>query len=338
MKAVYIPEPGKIEVVEREIPKLTTDTQCLIKVDAAGICGSDLHIYHGTHAFAKYPRVIGHEGSGTVFEVGRAVTDFKVGDKVVMEHISGCGTCYACRNGRYNCCPDIRVIGVHVDGMMEEYIAIESRQLHKYDTSLTPVEAATAEPYTIGTQANYQGGTMAGDLVLIHGVGPIGMIICDVAEKRGATVIASEVSESRLALAKDFGAKYFINPAKEDLRARCEEISGGKGINVIFDTTGVPALTSLSIELLGPHGRFVPLTFAKEPMLIDFRLVNKNELVIAGTRNQNGKFPEVLASLPGRKDRIDKLVTHVFPVEDAVKAFETALDRNSGACKVIVTF
>ncbi len=266
------------------------------------------------------------------------MTGLSVGDPVIVEPIHGCGTCYACRNGRYNCCPDIVVAGVHADGVMEEYMVVESRQLHKYDPSLTPVQAATAEPYTIGAQANAQAGTQAGDLVLVIGAGPIGMIICDIAEKRGATVIVSEVNEARLELARDFGAAFTINPAKEDLKTRVMELTEGKGVNVVFETSGVPALTSLSVELLSPHGRLVPLTFAPEPVPVNFRLINKNELVIAGTRNQNSKFREVAESLPGRRDRIDKLVTHVFPAEEAVKAFETAMDKNSGACKVVITF
>ena len=338
MKAVYISEPGKLEVIEKEMPKIEKDSQVLVKITAAGICGSDIHIFHGTHAYATYPRIIGHEGCGVVAEVGKGVTNFKVGDEVIIEPIHGCGTCYACRNGRYNCCPDIVVAGVHADGVMEEYLVVESDKLYKYDSSLSPVEAATAEPYTIGAQANAQAGTQAGDLVLIHGAGPIGMIICDIAESLGATVIVSEVNEARLAIAKDFGAKYMINPMKEDLKEAVMKITDGKGVNVVFETSGIPALTSLSIELLSPHGRFVPLTFAPEPMPIDFRLVNKNELVIAGTRNQNSKFKEVVASLPGRKDRIDKLVTHVFPAKKAKEAFETAMDKNSGACKVVITF
>ena len=338
MKAVYISEPGKIEVIEKEMPKIEKDSQVLVKITAAGICGSDIHIFHGTHAYATYPRVIGHEGCGVVAEVGKGVTNVKPGDEVIIEPITGCGTCYACRNGRYNCCPDIVVLGVHADGIMEEYLVVESDKLYKYDPSLTPVEAATAEPYTIGAQANAQAGTQAGDLVLIHGAGPIGMIICDMAEKRGATVIVSEVNEARLAIAKDFGAAYTINPMKEDLAEAVMRISGGKGVNVVFETSGIPALMSQSVELLGPHGRLVPLTFAPEPVPVNFRLINKNELVIAGTRNQNGKFKEVVESLPGRKDRIDKLVTQVFPVEKAKEAFDVAMDRNSGACKVVITF
>lgn len=338
MKAVYISEPGKLEVIDREIPKIEKDSQVLVKITAAGICGSDIHIFHGTHAYATYPRIIGHEGCGVVSETGAAVTDLKVGDPVIIEPIRGCGTCYACRNGRYNCCPDIVVAGVHADGVMEEYLVVERDKLYKYDVSLTPVEAATAEPYTIGAQANAQAGTMPGDLVLIHGAGPIGMIICDIAESRGATVIVSEVNEDRLKLAKDFGAKYTINPLKEDLKETIMKLTNGEGVNVVFETSGVPALMSLSVELLSPHGRLVPLTFAPEPVPVNFRQINKNELVIAGTRNQNSKFKEVVESLPGRKDRIDKLVTHVFPVEEAKKAFETAMDKNSGACKVVITF
>ena len=287
MKAVYIKEPGKLEVIDVEKPSIKKDTQVLVKITAAGICGSDIHIFHGTHAYATYPRIIGHEGCGIVEEVGSAVTDLKPGDSVIIEPITGCGTCYACRHGRYNCCPDIKVAGVHIDGVMEEYFVTERNKLYKYDPNeLTPVEAAPAEPYTVGAQANAQANTQPGDLVLIHGAGPIGMIICDIAEKRGATVIVSEVNEDRLKIAKDFGAKYTINPKKEDLKEAIMKITDGKGVNVVFETSGVPALTSLSVELLSPHGRLVPLTFAPEPVPINFRLMNKNELVIAGTRNQ----------------------------------------------------
>ena len=149
MKAVYVKEPGSLEVIEVEKPQIKKDTQVLVKITAAGICGSDIHILHGTHAYATYPRIIGHEGCGVVAEVGRAVKNVAVGDSVIIEPIHGCGTCYACRNGRYNCCPDIVVAGVHADGVMEEYLVVESDKLYKYDPEeLTPAEAATAEPYT----------------------------------------------------------------------------------------------------------------------------------------------------------------------------------------------
>lgn len=339
MKAVLISEPGSLQVIEREVPQITSDTAVLVKIQAAGICGSDVHILHGTHAYATYPRIVGHEGCGVVEAVGSAVTGFQPGDAVIIEPIHSCGTCYTCRHGHYNCCPDIVVAGVHCDGLMAEYAVVESRQLFKYDPAvLTPVQAALAEPYTVGAQACAQGNVMEGDLVLVHGAGPIGTIICDMAASMGAKVIVSEVSDSRREMAAAFGAFCTINPLQEDLSQRVAEISGGMGVNVVFETTGVPALTTNSIPLLSPHGRFVPLTFAPEPMPIDFRLVNKNELVIAGTRNQNSKFQGVVDSLPSRKDRLDKLVSHVFPVAEAAEAFAVAANPKSGSRKVILTF
>ncbi|RGX53615.1 MULTISPECIES: zinc-dependent alcohol dehydrogenase [Anaerotruncus] len=338
MKALQVFAPNEMRLVETEIPAIKHDTQVLVRITAAGICGSDVHILHGSHPYVTYPRIIGHEGCGIVEKTGAAVADLKVGDGVVIEPIRGCGRCYACRHGKYNICPDIVVAGVHEDGTFAEYMVVDRSQLHKYDPSLTPVQAAVAEPYTVGAQANYRADTLPGDLVLVHGAGPIGLIVCDIAHTRGATVIVSEVNEKRLGMAPCFGAKYTVNPMKEDLGARVMEISGGEGANVIFEASGVPKLTEQSIGLLSPGGRFVPMTFGAQPIPVNFMPVNKNEITIAGTRNQNGKFPDIVASLPGRIDRIDRLVTHVFPITEYQKAFDTLADRDSGACKVVLTF
>lgn len=338
VKAVQVFEPNDIRLIEKEMPEIQTDTQVLVRITAVGICGSDIHILHGSHPYVTYPRVIGHEGCGVVEKMGSAVTGLQKGDGVIIEPIRGCGHCYACRHGKYNICPEIVVNGVHEDGTFEEYMIIDQKQLHKYDPLLTPVQAATAEPYTVGAQANARADTLPGDLVLVHGAGPIGLIVCDIAHSRGATVIVSEINEKRLAVAPFFGAVYTVNPVKEDLKARVMEISHGEGVNVVFEATGVPKLTETSVELLSPGGRLVPMTFGAEPIPINFMPVNKNEITIAGTRNQNGKFPDIVASLPERVDRIDRLVTHTFPITEFKKAFDTLADKESGACKVVLTF
>jgi 2-desacetyl-2-hydroxyethyl bacteriochlorophyllide A dehydrogenase len=338
MKAIKVFEPGDIRLVDVEKPEIKKDTQALIKIEAVGICGSDIHILHGTHPFVKYPRIIGHEGSGRVVKVGSAVTNVKPGDNVSIEPITWCGKCYACRKGRHNVCPDIQVVGVHVDGCMAEYLIVEAKQLYKYDDCLTFVEAATAEPYSIGFQANSRAGTADGDYVLVHGAGPIGLILTDVADSLGATVIVSEVREGRLALAKDFGAKYTINPTKEDLKTRLLEITNGLGANIIFEAAGVPKVMEESIDMLSPAGTIINMTFASKPTPINFKPVNKNELTIGGTRLEVNKFSDVLESFPNRKKRIDRLITHVFPITRFKEAFNTLQDQNSGAAKVIITF
>ena len=281
-----------MQLVERPMPEIKEPNQVLVKVHAAGICGSDVHVYHGSNPYAKYPVVLGHEGSGEVIAVGEGVTDLKPGASVVFEPITYCGKCYACRCGHHNVCRELKVLG-----------CIE-----------------------------------IGDVVLVHGGGPIGLIVANIAKSRGATVIVSEPNESRLAMAKDFGADYSINPMKEDLDAFINKLTDGEGVNVIFEAAGVPALLAHATSQLSPAGRLVAMTFGKEPIPVNFKEINAKELTILGTRHQYQKFPEVVKILPDHLKEVDEITTHVFKAEDFQKAFDTLADRNSGAGKVVLTF
>ena len=197
-------------------------------------------------------------------------------------------------------------------------------------SKMTYQQAALCEPFTIGLQANWRGDVRPGDVVLVHGGGPIGLIVANIAKSRGATVIVSEPNESRLAMAKDFGADYSINPMKEDLDAFINKLTDGEGVNVIFEAAGVPALLAHATSQLSPAGRLVAMTFGKE--------INAKELTILGTRHQYQKFPEVVKILPDHLKEVDEITTHVFKAEDFQKAFDTLADRNSGAGKVVLTF
>lgn len=339
MKAVKVFEKSDIRLVDVEKPDIQDENEVLVKIDAVGICGSDIHILHGSHPYVEYPRIIGHEGSGTIVAVGKSVENVNVGDTVALEPIDWCGECYACKKGRHNVCPDIEVKGVHVDGFMAEFVVMKAKHVHKYDNNLiTTSEASTAEPYTIGFQANDRANTQKGDFVLVHGAGPIGLILADVADSLGGKVITSEVQNHRLELAKEFGAKHTINPKKENLKDRIFEITDGLGVNIIFEAAGVPKVMEESIDLLSPAGTIINMTFAPEPTPINFKPVNKNELTIGGTRLQVDKFPPVLESFPSRKDRIDKLITHEFSIEDFKKGFDILQKPDGDAAKVIITF
>ena len=175
-------------------------------------------------------------------------------------------------------------------------------------------------------------------VVLVHGGGPIGLIVANIAKSRGATVIVSEPNESRLAMAKDFGADYSINPMKEDLDAFINKLTDGEGVNVIFEAAGVPALLAHATSQLSPAGRLVAMTFGKEPIPVNFKEINAKELTILGTRHQYQQFPEVVKILPEHLKEVDEITTHVFKAEDFQKAFDTLADRNSGAGKVVLTF
>lgn len=339
MKAITVIEPNRMAMLDVDQPVITEPDQVLVRIRATGICGSDVHVAHGSNPYAVYPRVIGHEAAGEVEAAGEAVDDLAIGDGVVFEPITYCGKCYACRSGHHNVCRELKVLGCIVDGTFREYAVVKRSQLYKYDKSkMSFVQAALCEPYTIGFQANWRGNVQEGDVVLVHGAGPIGLIVTDVASSRGATVIVSEPNERRLAMAKQFGADYMINPVKEDLDALIMDVTGGEGVNVVFEAAGIPALLEHAVQVLSPAGRLVAMTFGKIPVAIDFKAVNAKELTILGTRHQMQKFPETLESLPYRLDRVDQLITHVFPAEKFEEAFAVLADKDSGAGKVVLTF
>jgi len=338
MKAIQIPEPHKLQMVDIPIPELQNPDDVRIKVRAVGLCGSDIHIWHGKNPFATYPRIPGHEVGGEIEAVGANVTALKVGDRVALEPIRTCGTCYACRKNRPNVCETLQVYGVHRDGGFCEYLVVPAKNCHKVPDSI-PFEAIPLiEPYTIAAQCVSRAAVEADDFVLIHGAGPIGLVIADAASRLGATVIISEINEHRLNLAKDFGAKHLINPTKQSVKEEIAKLTDGMGANVIFEGTGVPALFTEAIELASAAGRIVPLAFNTEPIPVNISLINKKELGIMGTRLQTYKFPEVIAGFEQNMDRVNRLLSGVYPAEKFEEAFADFTAKDSAHSKIVLTF
>jgi L-gulonate 5-dehydrogenase len=339
MKAILAAEPYHVRWAEVETPQIEEPTDVRIRVKAVGVCGSDIHISHGTNVYATYPRVLGHEIAGEVESVGGGVTTLKISDKVVLEPIKYCGKCYACVNGHPNVCQNLQVYGVHRDGGFAEYLVADERNFHKVPDDLSFEHAAMVEPYTIGAQCTWRGDVRKGDVVLVHGAGPIGLIAADVSKNLGAaTVIVSEINEYRLNAARQFGADHLVNPAKQDLKAALDEITGGMGPNVILEAAGVPALLSQSVELASVAGRVVALGFGQEPIPINFALVNKKELGIYGTRLQSYKFKPVIEGFSRYRESVRALITATYPASDFQRAFDDFSDKNSKVLKVVLTF
>lgn len=339
IRAIVVHKPGDMTLEQVDKPAIASPDQVLVRIHYAGICGSDVGVYNGKNPYAVYPVITGHEASGEVVEVGNSVTDIKVGDSVVFEPITYCGHCYACKRGQHNVCRELKVLGCIVDGVFRDYAVVPHTQVYKFDHSkMSYKQAALCEPYTIGAQANSRGDVQEGDIVLVHGAGPIGLIVADMAKTRGATVIISEPNEKRLEVAKKFGIEYMINPMKQDLDEFISKLTDGEGVNVIFDAAGIPSIISHAVEQLSPAGRFVPMTYGKEPIPVNFKEINAKQLTILGTRHQYQKFPEITKLLPEKLDHVDMLTSHVFDADDFKKAFDTLADPNSGSCKVLIKF
>mgnify|MGYP005828182159 CR=1 FL=1 len=338
MKAVQVTGPHQLSIVEREKPVITHEQDVLIKVKMVGICGSDIHIYHGTNPLATLPRVIGHEVTGVVEAVGDDVDTLSVGDKIVIEPIESCGQCYACRSGRGNVCSNLEVYGVHRDGGMQEYMVIPQKLVHKVKEELDYKESVLVEPFTIGAQANWRGDVRDGDTVFIMGAGPIGLCCLKVAKAKGATVIISDLNESRLAFAKEWGADHTIDASRVHVIEEVMELTKQEGANVVIDAVCIPQTFEQAIEVASAAGRVVVLGFDERPSHITQLPITKKEVTITGSRLQTNQFPVVIEMFNDRTIDTRGMVTQEFPldrIQEAIRLIETSPED---VRKVVISF
>lgn len=338
MKAIQIPEAHRIEVLEVSEPALEQANEVKVKIKRVGICGSDMHIYHGTNPLATYPRIVGHEVTGEIVEAGVNVTKVKVGDHVVIEPISYCGECYACKSGRPNVCKEVSVFGVHEDGGMREFVVLPERQVHQVNSEIDWDEAVMAEPYTIGAQATWRGNVEKGQTVFIQGAGPIGITVLKMAKLRGAITIISDLTNERLVFAKENGADYTINPSEVDVVEKINEITNGEGANVVIDAVGMPQTFELSVEVASQAGNVVTLGFNATPSAIALMPITKKELTITGSRLQTNQFGTVVELINTKQLTHDGLVTHRFHIDDAKEAFDYIEKNPDKVRKAVIEF
>lgn len=338
MKVVLVKEAGSLEIVERDMPSIQNQDDILVQVKMVGICGSDMHIYHGSNPLATYPRIIGHEVTGEVVAVGEAVKSFAPGDKVVLEPITPCGECYACQNGRGNVCHNLEVHGVHRDGGMQEYVVVQEGHLHKVSSSIPFENAVLVEPFTIGAQACWRGDVSEGDTVFIQGAGPIGICCLKVAELLGATCFISDLSEERLQFAKECGADGVINVSSQNPQEEIMRLTNGSGANVVIDAVCLPQTFELSVDVASVAGRVVVLGFDERSSSISQLPITKKELTIAGSRLQTKQFSKVIHWLEEGKLLVDGIVTHQYLVDDIKKAFQFIEQNPNQVRKAVVVF
>ena len=217
MKYIVCEKPGEFLLKEKNKP-IRKENEALLKIKKVGICGTDLHAYSGNQAFFTYPRILGHELASEVLEIGENDKGIKVGDKVVVMPYISCGKCIACRNGKTNCCTNIRVLGVHTDGGMQEVIAVPTNIL-LLANNLTDDQMAIVEPLAIGAHAIRRANIIAGETVAVVGCGPIGIGIMKLAQIAGAKVIALDMNKQRLQYAKEkIGVNLLIWQINSSLR------------------------------------------------------------------------------------------------------------------------
>lgn len=338
MKAMKVTIPGNLECVEESIPELKNEKSVLVKVRAAGICGSDISIYKGTSPVATYPRVIGHEFAGEVIEVGSEVTNVKVGDHVSVNPVIGCGVCRICLKGRSNVCSDLKVIGVHEDGAFREYVDVPSANCFVVSKDMPWEKAAIVEPYTVAAQVTSRGGVSEGDTVLILGAGQIALTVLQVCKLLGARVIITDLVEERLQRAIEYGADEVINTSKEDVYEKVLELTDGIGTDISIDAACVGKTLEQAAQCTRNAGVVVTMGFADRQVPITELQITKNELDIRGSRLNNNKFPQVIEWFESGKLDPMRIITDRFHFTDALKGMDKVKEDPEHTMKVILTF
>ncbi|MCD7895185.1 MAG: alcohol dehydrogenase catalytic domain-containing protein [Planctomycetaceae bacterium] len=313
MKQIIVTRPHVYEVQTVPVPEITDDHDVLIQMKAAGVCGSDFHIYHGTNPCSTYPRIPGHENVGVIAKVGPKVTRVREGDHVAVDLILTCGECYQCTIGRENVCENVLVRGSGTDGGWREYFTAPETDVYVIPKDIPWKDAALIEPFAIGGHCTRRGRLMKDDIVYILGAGTIGSIILQTAKAAGATVIISDVNDDSLARAKGYGADFTINTKKENVVERIREITKGKGISLAFDAACFRgSLTSLfEPGIMRNAGRVVSLGFCTEPEAIIQAMIDQRELDLIGSRMSCYQF----------EPTIEKFKNHAFTLEGIATTF-----------------
>lgn len=331
-------EPKKIVLERVSIPEPKSD-EVLIEVKYCGICGSDIHAYHGVHPFIKPPIVLGHEFSGVVKEVGDDVKEFKVGQRVVVEPLLTCGKCLNCRLGHYNRCVSMKVIGAQTDGAFAEYLPVPAHRVIEIPDEITFKYGALVEPLSVAVHAVKRAGPIGGLNVVVLGAGPIGLLTASVAKRYGANeVLITDLSDYKLKVAKSLGIDHVVNVRKDDPVKVAKEVFGSEGVDIIFECVGSnPVTIAQAIEMARRGATIVIVGVFRGEIPVRIGFVQDRELELKGTAVYIFKdFLDAIELLRKREISVEPLISKIFPLEDIEKAFKYIEENRDTTIKVLI--
>jgi threonine dehydrogenase-like Zn-dependent dehydrogenase len=335
MKALYIVEPGQIELREIDPPSPKED-EVLLRVGMVGFCGGDLNAFRGTFPLQHYPIILGHEIGATIEEVGSKAPDkLRRGMNVTVSPYQSCGHCVPCKHNRPNACRDNRTMGVRRPGAMTEYIATPCSDIY-HSEKLGLKELALVEPLTVGFHAAERGRVCSLDKVAVLGCGIVGLGAVLGSSARGGEVIAVDIDDGKLRVAQKAGARHVINSAKTDLHEVLRELTGGDGPDVVIEAVGRPETFRAAVEEVSFTGRVVYIGYAKLPVEYETKLFVQKELDILGSRNCLGDFPRVIEVLEAGSFPVDDIVTKVVSLEKAGQALADWNEEPLAVIKILV--
>lgn len=282
MRLAKMLAPYEIQMLDVPIPEIR-GTQVLMKVERIGLCGSDMQMYHGKHKYIQFPIIPGHEAAGVIEQTGSEVTDYKPGDKVVMQPQVTCGECMPCLQGRMNVCVSQRSMGAHLPGAACEYMAVGAEYLHHIPDDMPLDDAVLVEPFAVGVGAARRSSRVKGGKVAVIGSGTIGNCVAQAVKAHGAdSVLVLGTNPQHLAYAGKCGADFCRNTREISIKKAIEESFGKHGADVIFDCAGVPEIFGEYLDAARPSSDIVLTANYKTPVTMEVPIIQRQEISLIG--------------------------------------------------------
>lgn len=329
MKAIKYREPRCVECIDIPMPERKKG-EALIRVKSAGICGSDIGAFRGTNPLVSYPRIIGHEVAGEILEISPDnKRGLKAGDRVILDPYLYCQNCYPCSIGRTNCCTDLKVLGVHIEGGMAEYVTHPEDMLWKLPENMPWELAPLAEPLTIALHGIHRGELKKGETVVIIGAGPIGILAAMAAMAYEAEPVMVDLVEERLELARELGVKYTINSAHENAEQKIMEFTGGTKAQLVMECSGANSAVRSALDYVSNAGRITLTGWPKKETPLPTDQITAKEVDIRGARTSANEFQEAIALIAAGKVDAGKILTCTAAIEQAPDMI-CAIEKNPG--------
>lgn len=335
MLQITLDQPGKFSASDAPEPRPASG-EALVRVHRIGVCGTDLHAFVGKQPFFSYPRILGHELGVEVIDPGSEPCGLKSGDRCSVEPYINCGRCIACRRGKPNCCTELKVMGVHIDGGMRPLLTVPARKLHR-SALLDYEQLALVETLGIGAHAVERAEAKKEDFILVIGAGPIGLSVIQFALVTGATLAVMDVSESRLGFCRDsLGVKNTI-VAGADATAQLKAVGSGDLPTIVIDATGNPKSMAGTFDLTAHGGRIVFVGLFQGELSFNDPNFHRRELTVCGSRNAlPGTFRDIIALVEAGRVDTRPWITHRFKLAETPDIFPRDISGNAAVLKAMI--
>jgi len=336
LKQAVMAAPGQVDIVDVDLPKIGAN-QILVKVKNIGVCGSDIHVWHGKHPTTSYPVVQGHEVSAVITAVGSKVSNLDIGNAVTVQPQVVCGKCYPCTHGMYNDCEVLKVMGFQTMGMASEYFAVDANKVLKLPQGMSFEHGAMIEPLAVAIHAIGRFGSVSGKNVMVIGGGPIGNLVAQSAKALGAAkVLISEISEFRLAIASKCNIPT-VNPNNKKLYDAILQTFGSNGADVIFECIGSPHTIKEAVDIARKGSDIIIVGVVSEPCEVDFGFVQDHELRVTGSAMYRVEdFIEAIRLIDEGLVELDALITHRVPFVEYESAYRMFEKQKEKAMKIMI--